>query len=135
MRIAATAPMLPHISTANTARDMDRIRAALGGRRSPTWHLLRHLPRLGLHDAVPAPQHPDRPRQRDGSEGGGPSASRGFGEGVEDQVPGLREYLSEHPSTVSAPRWKGSGRSTSRSPRGWTRSRGRTASTANGSAR
>ncbi|WP_240519738.1 alpha/beta fold hydrolase [Amycolatopsis antarctica] len=30
---SATAPLLPHITTANTARDMDRVREALGESR------------------------------------------------------------------------------------------------------
>ncbi|WND34127.1 alpha/beta hydrolase [Streptomyces sp. BB1-1-1] len=95
---AATAPMLPHISTANTARDMDRIRAALGEPKI-SYLGISYGTYLG---SVYTTLFPRRSAQivldsAMGPKGSGPSASRGFGEGVEDRFPDFAKYLSEHP--------------------------------------
>ncbi len=58
--------LLPHLGTENVARDMDRVRAALGEQKLLLPRLLvRHLSRRGVHRTVPAPGRPDDPgRQR-----------------------------------------------------------------------
>ncbi|WP_399884301.1 alpha/beta hydrolase [Streptomyces sp. BBFR51] len=95
---AATAPMLPHISTANTARDMDRIRAALGEPRI-SYLGISYGTYLGAVYSTLFPRRGDRIvlDSAMGPQGSGPSASRGFGEGVEDRFPDFAKYLSEHP--------------------------------------
>ena len=48
--------LLPHISTADTARDLDHLRGLVGDRRAHLRRpLLRHLPRPDLREHVPAP--------------------------------------------------------------------------------
>ncbi|MCF2131835.1 alpha/beta hydrolase [Strepomyces sp. STD 3.1] len=95
---ASTASLLPHISTANTARDMDRIRAALGEPKI-SYLGISYGTYLG---SVYTTLFPRRSAQfvldsAMGPDGSGPSATRGFGEGVEDRFPDFARYLSEHP--------------------------------------
>ena len=57
--------LLPFMTTADTARDMDSIRAALGAAEDQLLRLLLgHLPGAGVRDPVPAPAAPDGARQR-----------------------------------------------------------------------
>ncbi|WP_254394687.1 alpha/beta hydrolase [Streptomyces sp. AC512_CC834] len=95
---AATAPLLPYISTANTARDMDRIRAALGEPKI-SYLGISYGTYLGAVYTTLFPRRSDRIvlDSAMGPKGSGPSASRGFGEGVEDRFPDFAKFLSEHP--------------------------------------
>jgi pimeloyl-ACP methyl ester carboxylesterase len=85
---SATAPILPHITTANTARDMDRIRAALGEPRI-SYYGLSYGTYLG---AVYATMFGDRTDRivldsAFGTGGLDVTASRRLGEGFRDRFP------------------------------------------------
>ncbi|MEU6713981.1 alpha/beta hydrolase [Nonomuraea sp. NPDC046802] len=93
-----TAPMLPYITTANTARDMDRIREALGeskvsyfGRSYGTY--------LGSVYTTLFPHRSDRFMLDSATGPGGWDAtfSRMFGRGVEDRFPDFAKFVAEHP--------------------------------------
>ncbi|WP_371621642.1 alpha/beta hydrolase [Streptomyces sp. NBC_01116] len=93
-----TAPMLPHITTANTARDMDRIRAALGEQK---LSYLGHS--YGTHlGAVYATMFPERGDRvvLDSSMGPGGydvTAMRSFARGLEDRFPDFAAFAAARP--------------------------------------
>ncbi|MFC3454839.1 alpha/beta hydrolase [Amycolatopsis speibonae] len=95
---SATASLLPYMTTANTARDMDRVRAALGERKL-SFLGVSYGTYLGAVYASLFPHRGDR-IVLDSSmsdEGSAPSASRGFGRGVEDRFPDLAKFIVAHP--------------------------------------
>ena len=58
-------PIIDHMSTANVARDLDVLRAAVGDRQAHLRRLLvRLLPRQHLREPVPRPRAGRRPRRR-----------------------------------------------------------------------
>ncbi|MFJ9890708.1 alpha/beta hydrolase [Streptomyces sp. NPDC091287] len=93
-----TASVLPHITTANTARDMDRLRAALD---EPKLSYLGHS--YGTHlGAVYATMFPNRGDRvvLDSNLGPGGydvTAMRSFGRGLEDRFPDFAEFAAAHP--------------------------------------
>jgi pimeloyl-ACP methyl ester carboxylesterase len=95
---AATGSMLPYVTTANTARDMDRIRAALG--ESTVSYLgASYGTYLG---AVYTTMFPDRSDRfvLDSNLGAGGydiDAMRGFGRGMEDRFPDFAQFAAAHP--------------------------------------
>ncbi len=85
--------LLPHVATADAARDMDRIREALGEDEAHLFRLLvRDLPRNRVRRAVPGPRAGARSRRRHRSQPGARAAAGDAGEGV-----------STTPSTPSSP--------------------------------
>ncbi|WP_026361251.1 alpha/beta hydrolase [Amycolatopsis nigrescens] len=95
---SATAPLLPQLNTANTARDMDRIRAALGEPKI-SYLGISYGTYLGSVYTTLFPHRSDQfvLDSAMSPEGSAPSASRGFGEGVEDRFPDFAKFLTEHP--------------------------------------
>ncbi len=93
-----TASMLPHITTANTARDMDRIRAALG---EPKLSYLGHSygTHLGAVYSTMFPKRGDRVVLDSNLGPGGydVTAMRSFGRGLEDRFPDFAEFAAAHP--------------------------------------
>jgi pimeloyl-ACP methyl ester carboxylesterase len=97
---SATAPLLPYITTANTARDMDRIRAALGERRM-SYFGLSYGTYLG---AVYATLFPDRTDRivLDSTLGPGGldvTASRRLALGFSDRFPDFAAWAADRDST------------------------------------
>nr|WP_242546959.1 alpha/beta hydrolase [Amycolatopsis sp. MtRt-6] len=97
-RDAATGSMLPYVTTANTARDMDRIRAALG---ESTLSYLggSYGTYLG---AVYTTMFPDRSDRivLDSNLGPGGydiTAMRAFARGMEDRFPDFAKFAAAHP--------------------------------------
>ncbi|MBN6040381.1 alpha/beta hydrolase [Amycolatopsis sp. 195334CR] len=95
---SATASLLPHITTANTARDLDRVREALGettvsffGRSYGTY--------LGSVYTTLFPHRSDRFLLDSATGPGGWDAefSRKFGEGFEDRFPDFARFVAERP--------------------------------------
>ncbi|MET8998623.1 alpha/beta hydrolase [Amycolatopsis sp. NPDC004169] len=97
-RDAATGPLLPHITTANTARDIDRVRAALG--ESTVSYLgASYGTYLG---AVYTTMFPDRSDRivLDSNLGPGGydiTAMRAFARGMEDRFPDFAKFAAAHP--------------------------------------
>ncbi|SOD64410.1 TAP-like protein [Streptomyces zhaozhouensis] len=95
---ADTAWMLPHLTTANTARDMDRIREALG--ESTVSYLgASYGTYLGSVYAEMFPERGDR-MVLDSALGAGGydfTAMRRFAPGFEDRFPDFAEYAAAHP--------------------------------------
>ncbi len=95
---AATGPMLPHVTTANTARDMDRIRVALG--ESTVSYLgASYGTYLGAVYTTMFPERSDR-FVLDSNLGPGGydiDAMRGFGRGMEDRFPDFAKFAAAHP--------------------------------------
>ncbi len=93
--------MLPFITTANTARDMDAIRAALGERRV-SYYGLSYGTYLGSVYASLFPHRTDRvvldssvdPALRDDED------SQSYGEGMEDRFPDLARFAVRNARTV-----------------------------------
>lgn len=95
---SASAPLLPHIGTANTARDMDRIRAALGEQRL-SYIGTSYGTHLGAVYASMFPKGGDR-IVLDSSLGPGgydAQAMRLFGPGIEKRFPDFAKYAASHP--------------------------------------
>ncbi|GAB3568997.1 alpha/beta hydrolase [Amycolatopsis endophytica] len=95
---SATAPLLPHITTANTARDMDRVREALG-EPEISYLGISYGTYLGAVYTTLFPGHSDR-FLLDSSVGPGGfdiTASRMLGRGVEDRFPDFAEFAVAHP--------------------------------------
>ncbi|MEU3058358.1 alpha/beta hydrolase [Streptomyces griseus] len=93
-----TAWMLPHITTANTARDMDRIRAALGERKiSYLGHSYGTY--LGAVYTTMFPKRGDRVVLDSNLGPGGydVTAMRLFARGLEDRFPDFAEFAAAHP--------------------------------------
>ncbi|MER6191051.1 alpha/beta hydrolase [Streptomyces cyaneofuscatus] len=93
-----TAWMLPHTTTANTARDMDRLRAALGERRI-SYLGASYGTQLGATYAQLFPERGDRIVLDSalGPRGYDVTAFRLLARGMEDRFPDFAAYASEHP--------------------------------------
>ncbi|MBB4686819.1 alpha/beta hydrolase [Amycolatopsis jiangsuensis] len=93
-----TAQMLPHTTTANTARDMERIRVALG---EPKISYLgaSYGTYLGAAYASMFPDRGDRIVLDSNLGPGGYdyTAMRGFARGMEDRFPDFADYAAAHP--------------------------------------
>ncbi|MEU9338471.1 alpha/beta hydrolase [Streptomyces sp. NPDC048290] len=93
-----TAWMLPHTTTANTARDMDRIRAALG---EPKISYLgaSYGSYLGAVYTTLFPARSDRIvlDSNMGPDGYSPTGFRLLGRGMEDRFPDFAAYAAAHP--------------------------------------
>lgn len=95
---SATSWMLPHVSTANTARDMDRIRIALG--ESKISYLgTSYGTSLGAVYATLFSKRSDRfvLDSNLGPRGYDVRAMRLFGRGMEDRFPDFAKYAAAHP--------------------------------------
>ncbi|MEV2243410.1 alpha/beta hydrolase [Streptomyces sp. NPDC049970] len=93
-----TSWMLPHVSTANTARDMDRIRVALG--ESKISYLgTSYGTSLGAVYTTLFPKKSDRfvLDSNLGPKGYDVRAMRLFGRGLEDRFPDFAKYAAAHP--------------------------------------
>ncbi|WP_069169559.1 alpha/beta hydrolase [Streptomyces griseus] len=93
-----TSWMLPHVSTANTARDMDRIRVALG--ESKISYLgTSYGTSLGAVYTTLFPKRSDRfvLDSSLGPKGYDVTAMRLFGRGMEDRFPDFAKYAAAHP--------------------------------------
>jgi pimeloyl-ACP methyl ester carboxylesterase len=90
-----TASLLPHITTANTARDMDRVRAALGERKV-SYFGISYGTYLGSVYATLFPDRGDRIMLDSATGPGGWDASftRLFGRGVEERFPDFVPYAA-----------------------------------------
>ncbi|AXB48335.1 hydrolase [Amycolatopsis albispora] len=95
---SATAPLLPHITTANTARDLDRVREALG-ESTVSYFGISYGTYLGSVYTTLFPERSDRILIDSATGPGGWDASftRMFGEGFEDRFPDFAEYAAAHP--------------------------------------
>ncbi|MFD0023300.1 alpha/beta hydrolase [Streptomyces sp. NPDC058382] len=96
---SASAPLLPHIGTANTARDMDRIRAALGERRL-SYIGTSYGTHLGAVYASMFPGRGDRIVLDSslGPRGYDVRAMRRFGPGMEERFEDFAKYAAAHPA-------------------------------------
>ncbi|WP_026361243.1 alpha/beta hydrolase [Amycolatopsis nigrescens] len=95
---SATAPLLPHITTANTARDLDRVREALGESKV-SYFGISYGTYLGSVYTTMFPHRSDRFLIDSATGPGGWDAafSRMFGQGVEDRFPDFAEFAATHP--------------------------------------
>ncbi|MCK1798046.1 alpha/beta hydrolase [Streptomyces sp. XM4193] len=93
-----TADMLPHTTTANTARDLDRIRAALG-ERTASFLGYSYGTHLGAVYSSLFPETTDRVVLDSslGPNGWDSEAGRDFGRGMEDRFPDFAEWAAERP--------------------------------------
>ncbi|WP_330228890.1 alpha/beta hydrolase [Nocardia sp. NBC_00508] len=93
-----TAWMLPHTTTANTARDMDRIRAALGQEKvsylAPSYGTY-----LGAVYTTMFPERTDRVVLDSSLPAAGYDVTfmRGFGRGTQDRFPDFAAFAAAHP--------------------------------------
>jgi pimeloyl-ACP methyl ester carboxylesterase len=97
---AATAAILPYINTASTARDMDRIRAALGERKISYWGL-SYGTYLGAVYSTLFPERTDRIvlDSATGPHGVDVNASRLFGLGMQIRFPDFAAWLAARDDT------------------------------------
>lgn len=95
---SASAPVLPHITTANAARDMDQIRAALGESKV-SYFGISYGTYLGSVYTTMFPHRSDRIMLDSATGPGGwdSSFSRMFGRGVADRLPDFAEFVAAHP--------------------------------------
>ncbi|MET9094470.1 alpha/beta hydrolase [Streptomyces cyaneofuscatus] len=95
---SGTAWMLPHTTTANTARDMDRVRTALGERRI-SFLGASYGTQLGAAYAELFPERGDRIVLDSvlGPRGYDVTAFRQLARGMEDRFPDFAAYASQHP--------------------------------------
>ncbi|MEV0699571.1 alpha/beta hydrolase [Saccharopolyspora sp. NPDC050389] len=95
---SATAPLLPHITTANTARDMDRIREALGESKV-SYFGISYGTYLGSVYTTMFPHRSDRFLVDSATGPGGWDASlaRMFGQGFEGRFPDFAEFAAARP--------------------------------------
>jgi pimeloyl-ACP methyl ester carboxylesterase len=95
---SATASLLPHITTANTARDLDRVRAALG-EATASYYGISYGTYLGSVYTTLFPHRSDRVLLDSATGPGGWDASltRLFGRGVEDRFPDFAKFAAAHP--------------------------------------
>ncbi|MFD6329126.1 alpha/beta hydrolase [Streptomyces niveus] len=93
-----TSWMLPHTTTANTARDMDRIRAALGERKL-SYLGMSYGTYLGASYAAMFPGRGDRIvlDSNLGPDGYDVTAMREFARGMEDRFPDFAAYAAARP--------------------------------------
>ncbi|MGW7683571.1 alpha/beta hydrolase [Kribbella sp. NPDC054772] len=93
-----TGALLPYISTANTARDMDRIRAALGERKT-SYFGISYGTYLGAVYSSMFPERTDRV-VLDSSTGPGGwdyAFQRRIARGFEERFPDFAQYVAAHP--------------------------------------
>jgi pimeloyl-ACP methyl ester carboxylesterase len=97
---SATADILPFVNTANTARDMDRIRAALGERRISYWGV-SYGTYLGAVYSTLFPERTDRIvlDSATGTQGLDVNASRSFGLGMQIRFPDFAAWLAARNDT------------------------------------
>ncbi|WP_181772040.1 alpha/beta hydrolase [Amycolatopsis pittospori] len=90
-----TAAILPYITTANTARDMDRIREALGEKKI-SYYGVSYGSYLGAAYATLFPQQTDRVVIDSVTGPGGldPSTSRRLAEGFQDRFPDFAQWAA-----------------------------------------
>ncbi|GAA4011885.1 alpha/beta hydrolase [Allokutzneria multivorans] len=95
---SSSAWMLPHITTANTARDMDRIREALGEKKI-SFVGASYGTYLGAVYATLFPQRGDRVVLDSNLGPGGYdlTAMRAFGRGLEDRFPDFAKFAAAKP--------------------------------------
>ncbi|MGC4938635.1 alpha/beta hydrolase [Kribbella sp. DT2] len=93
-----TASMLPFITSANTARDLDRVRAALGEEKA-SYLGLSYGSYLGAVYTTMFPRTSDRVVIDSvmGPGGYDENAMRMFGRGLEDRFPDFQKYVVAHP--------------------------------------
>ncbi|WP_219807472.1 alpha/beta hydrolase [Streptomyces sp. SM14] len=95
---SATADILPYITTANTARDMDGVREALG-ESTVSYFGISYGSYLGSVYTTMFPEQTDRVviDSVTGPQGWDSEFARGFGEGVQDRFPDFAEFAAaEH---------------------------------------
>jgi pimeloyl-ACP methyl ester carboxylesterase len=94
-----TAALLPHITTANTARDMDQIRAALGERKT-SYLGISYGTYLGAVYASMFPQRTDRfvIDSSAGPQGWDYSFQRRIARGFQDRFPDFAQYVAARPA-------------------------------------
>jgi pimeloyl-ACP methyl ester carboxylesterase len=95
---SSTAWMLPHISTANTARDLDSIRAALGERKA-SFLGYSYGTYLGAVYTTLFPRTTDRVviDSNLGAGGWDVDGNRSYGRGVEDRFPDFAKWVAARP--------------------------------------
>ncbi|PWW61910.1 alpha/beta hydrolase [Actinokineospora spheciospongiae] len=95
---APTAPLLPHITTANTARDMDRIRAALGEPKT-SYYGGSYGSYLGAVYTTLFPERSDRVVLDSNVGPGGldSTAVRRYGRGMQDRFPDFAAFAAARP--------------------------------------
>ncbi|MEV7555746.1 alpha/beta hydrolase [Amycolatopsis sp. NPDC089917] len=95
---SATASLLPYMTTANTARDMDRVREALGERKV-NYFGISYGTYLGSVYTSLFPERSDRFLIDSATGPGGWDASfaRMFGQGVEDRFPDFAKFAASKP--------------------------------------
>ncbi|WP_199440836.1 alpha/beta hydrolase [Umezawaea beigongshangensis] len=95
---SSTAWMLPHISTANTARDLDRVRAALG-ERTASFLGYSYGTHLGAVYTTLFPRTTDRVvlDSNLGAGGWDVDANRRYGRGMEDRFPDFATWVAARP--------------------------------------
>ncbi|MEV0678864.1 alpha/beta hydrolase [Actinosynnema sp. NPDC050436] len=95
---SSTAYLLPHATTANTARDLDRVRAALGERKA-SFLGYSYGTYLGAVYATLFPHSTDRVvlDSNLGAGGWDVEGGRMFGRGMEDAFPDFARWLGAHP--------------------------------------
>jgi pimeloyl-ACP methyl ester carboxylesterase len=93
---AETADLLPHMTTANTARDLDRVREALGEKKI-SYYGLSYGSYLGAAYASMFPAHGDRIVLDSvlGLRGLDVRANQGFAEGFDDRFPDFAAWAAE----------------------------------------
>jgi pimeloyl-ACP methyl ester carboxylesterase len=93
-----TADLLPHITTANTARDMDRIRQALG-EETISYYGVSYGTYLGAVYTSLFPEQSDRflLDSSTGPDGWDQHFTRQLGAGVEQRFPDFARYVSKRP--------------------------------------
>ncbi|GAB3444232.1 alpha/beta hydrolase [Actinophytocola sediminis] len=95
---SASAAVLPHISTANTARDLDQVRAALG-EKTASYLGVSYGTYLGSVYTTLFPDTTDRVLLDSavGPNGWDVNHSRALGEGMEDRFPDFAAFAAAHP--------------------------------------
>ncbi|MBD0676518.1 alpha/beta hydrolase [Streptomyces sp. CBMA156] len=95
-----TGSMVPHVTTANAARDLDRIREALGERRI-SYHGVSYGTYLGAVYAQLFPEHTDRIVLDSNLGPGGydRTAMRLFGRGMADRFPDFAKFAAAQNAT------------------------------------
>jgi pimeloyl-ACP methyl ester carboxylesterase len=95
---SASADVLPHISTANTARDLDQVRAALG-EKTASYLGVSYGTYLGSVYTTLFPETTDRVvlDSAVGPHGWDVNHSRLLGQGMEDRFPDFAAFAAAHP--------------------------------------
>ncbi|ALG10314.1 hydrolase [Kibdelosporangium phytohabitans] len=95
---SSTASLLPYITTANTARDLDRVRAALGEAKA-SYFGHSYGTYLGSVYATLFPDHTDRVLIDSATGPGGwdVALSRRLGQGFEDRFPDFAKFAAARP--------------------------------------